>query len=139
MAQDGARRLVDVRHDRSAHLHSVVLLGHGAVIGKVIGAEVDAADERSFSVDNHDLAVQTPEQVGAQPKDARARIEHVNVDPGLGKLEDVIAGQVCSAVTVDGYLDVHAIGCSGKERFLQLDPDLVGKDDEGFQQNFGLG
>src|SRR5690606_15934285 len=56
---------MNVGNDGATHPYRVILLGHRPEFSQVVDAEIDPADKSQLAVDNHDLPVQAPEQVGA--------------------------------------------------------------------------
>jgi len=86
--------MVDIAHHGAFDLQRVVLLGRRAEVAQMVGREVDAADERGFTIDHDNLAMHAAEHVEPATEQALARVEHVDAHADLGHLRDEVPVQV---------------------------------------------
>ncbi|MNZ82609.1 hypothetical protein D3C78_1013100 [compost metagenome] len=128
--------MADIRHDRAPNLYRIILLGHRAEIGQVIGTEIDAADEGAVAVDHQQLSMQAAEQVGTHAEQARLWIEQVQLDTGVDHFPDELCTKVGAAEAVHRH--DHASAAPGRldQCLLDAAADLVLEQDEGLHQDF---
>ncbi len=138
LGQRGERETVDVMHHRPLDLHRVVLLGGRTEVAQVVRRKIDAADERQFAIDDHDLAVHAAKHVDAFAEQALAGVEHVDAHASARHGRGKFTVQVRRAVAVDRHVDTYAALRGFDQNALQLRADLVLEKDEGFQQDFAF-
>ncbi|MNL46284.1 hypothetical protein D3C87_1689840 [compost metagenome] len=105
----------------------------------MVGGKIDPADERDRPVHDHDLAVQAPEPIGANAQALWCRVEHLQVHAGTAQGGEKSGAQFAAAKPVETRGDAHAPLSRFDEHLLQFIADLVLKDNEGFQEDFGFG
>jgi hypothetical protein len=61
----------------TGYAHGVVLLCLCSKGQEMVGAKIDAANERCDAIDRNNFSVQTPENIESQSKEARSRVEEM--------------------------------------------------------------
>ena len=128
----GTREVVDLRHQRAAHLHRVVLLGVGAKVGHVVGRIVDAADKGQLFIDHHNFSVHAAQHIEPLPQYAPARIEGAKLHARSHQAVHKVVRQIGRTKAIHQNMDLHTAHRRAVQRCVQLPTNLVVKQDESF-------
>src|SRR5690606_6036020 len=96
----------------------------------------DAADKSGLAIHHDNLAMQTAEHIGSHPEGTRTGIEDAQRNAGIHHRDQKRRAQVEGAVAVHHDLNTRSVFGGGDQGLLQLLPDFIVRDDEGFEQYF---
>ena len=98
----------NVLYYRAFDFHRIILLGLRAVVGHVFGGVVNAANEGDSAVHDDNFAVHPAKDVGAHPKQRRARIVIAEHHACGGQLVDERVAKIGRAVAVEQHFHFDA-------------------------------